>query len=167
MPVNNSGPNFEELVTRQLQLHGIKRINAKDISGFPNDIIHSLYPKGVVSVGTNKYTSIYGNANCRTEFVVYLPNKRTIRIECKWQQTEGTAAEKIPYFYLNFVENRFPEDTLILIYGGGASSFSNAIIWLKSAWKKRLYIKKDFDKDLKIFSLDEFIAWTNNLKIKD
>lgn len=167
MPISKSGPNFEELITRQLELHNLRKVSSKKISNFPKEIVQSLYPEGALFVGSNKYTSIYGNPNCRTEFVAYLPNKKTIRIECKWQQTPGTASEKIPYFYLNFVENKFPEDIIILIYGGGNKGFRMAIDWLKNAWNERLYIRKNFEKELKIFTLEEFIVWTNNFNFKE
>ena len=36
--------------------------------------------------------------------------------------------------------------------------------WLKNAWKNRKYITDpNFDKDLKILDLDNFISWSNEV----
>ena len=67
--------------------------------------------------------------------------------------------EKIPYFYMNFIEDKFPEPMTIFVYGGNA--IISSAEWLKKAWEDRLYVKKDFNKELKVFNLDQFMEWSN------
>ena len=77
-----------------------------------------LFPDDRLLVKDFPYRSIYKDSICRTEFVLFLKNKR-IRIEFKSQNKAGSTDEKIPYFLEN-VKHQFPENDIILaILGTG------------------------------------------------
>jgi PD-(D/E)XK nuclease superfamily domain len=106
-----------------------------------------------------EYTSIY-NHTARTEFLL-LSRKYDvkIRIECKWQQSSGSVDEKLPYLYLNAVYSMPENDIIIVIDGNGWKK--GAVEWLKSAVDNRLYTPADFNKNIKVYSISEFITWAN------
>ncbi|MDR3114509.1 MAG: 4-diphosphocytidyl-2C-methyl-D-erythritol kinase [Treponema sp.] len=99
-----------------------------------------------------------------TEFLV-LPKtcqsaKGPIRIECKWQQSSGSVDEKFPYLYLNFIEAMPEKELVIIVDGNGARS--GAVAWLKDAAKYKKYTTgTNQDKEIRVFSLTEFIQWVN------
>lgn len=106
------------------------------------------------------YKSIYGH-NGKTEFCVLSERfSLNARIECKWQQSSGSVDEKFPYLYLNCI-NAMPEDLVIIIIDGGGAKPS-AVEWLKNAARERKFIPLDQPKKrVEVFSIGEFIAWTN------
>jgi len=83
-----------------------------------------------------------------------------IRIECKWQQVNGSVDEKFPYLYLNCIEAMPEKEIIIIIDGGGAKAGS--VVWLKDAVKSKKYTAEhNNDKVIHVFSLSEFIQWAN------
>ena len=40
-------------------------------------ILNTKFPNGVYAKGHNKYTSIYGNPRCHSEYLVYINEKRS------------------------------------------------------------------------------------------
>ncbi|MDA8168719.1 MAG: hypothetical protein M0Z59_03345 [Nitrospiraceae bacterium] len=82
-----------------------------------------------------------------------------IRIECKWQQAAGSVDEKLPYLYLNCIE-AMPEEKIIIIIDGGGPK-RGSIEWLKNSAKQNRYNKTGIPKDILVFSLTEFMAWSN------
>jgi len=106
------------------------------------------------------FESIYNHPG-HTEFIV--KSKRyhlDTRIECKWQQVSGSVDEKLPYLYLNCIEN-MPEDHIILIIDGKGWK-EGAIQWLKTAVKEKRYTNpSNSHKHIDIFQLTEFISWVN------
>lgn len=156
---NINGRVFERHIITQLEDKGLITISSKMMDQMSKETIKELYPKGVIAKGRNRYTSIYDNPRCFSEYRIFRNEKLHFRLECKWQQGSGSVHEKIPYFYMNFIENKFPEPMTIFVYGGNA--IIPAAEWLKNAWKDRLYIKKDFNKELKILNLDQFMEWSN------
>jgi len=161
---NLHGQSFERHIITQLESKRVETISAREfdrILDTPNweEILNETYPNGVMATGRNYYTSIYDNPNCFNEYRIF-KNGTIYRLECKWQQKSGSKHEAIPYFYLNFVENRFKESVVIFVYGG--EYMEKPSKWLREAWENRKYIlDPNFDKELKILNLDQFIAWSN------
>lgn len=71
-------------------------------------------------------------------------------IEAKWQDSTGSAEEKLPYLVMN-IKNAYPYPTIIVIDGSGLTRGS--IEWIKA--------QVDHDKLLHVFSIKEFISWCN------
>ncbi|MCA1991348.1 MAG: hypothetical protein LDL41_04765 [Coleofasciculus sp. S288] len=73
-------------------------------------------------------------------------------IECKWQQTNGSVDEKLPYLNLN-IQHCYPVPAIVLIDGQGMKP--GAIAWLTQ--------QITFNpKLLAVFDLTKFIIWANN-----
>lgn len=103
------------------------------------------------------YQTIYNHPG-NTEFLTLSEKYNfAIRIECKWQQSAGSVDEKLPYLYLNCIES-MPENEIIIVIDGGGFK-KGAIDWLKSSARDKKYTT--INKKIKVFSLSEFIAWTN------
>ena len=83
-----------------------------------------------------------------------------IRIECKWQQSNGSVDEKFPYLYLNCIEAMPEKEIVIIVDGGGAKV--GAITWLQETVKSKKYTSDyNNDKIIHVFSLAEFIKCPN------
>lgn len=108
------------------------------------------------------FINIYDHAG-NTEFL--LKSKKydcEIRIECKWQQSNGSVDEKFPYLYLNCIEAMPEKEIVIIIDGGGAKPGS--VTWLKNAVKEKKYTSDiNNDKTIRVFTLSEFIVWANKM----
>lgn len=114
------------------------------------------------------YDAIYSTSkqqrSSRTEYVLIRGKDEPIRIECKWQQSDGSVYEKYVYTIMSLY--RAPEQRIIIVYAG-PKILEAAIIWLKEEAQKQLhnideYGKRRPNKDIRIMSRDEFTAWTNN-----
>lgn len=70
-------------------------------------------------------------------------------IESKWQETSGSADEKLAYLVEN-IKKRYPCPTIV-VYGGKGFR-SGAIEWLK--------VQADGRRLFAVMSLEEFLAWT-------
>lgn len=105
------------------------------------------------------YTSIYGNKNSRTEFlIINRPKNRKVRVEVKWQQSSGSVDEKFPYVWLNCVFS-FPEKEVIVIIDGGGFKQS-ARDWIVKQAQDRWLIDDD-EKQISIMTISEFITFFN------
>jgi hypothetical protein len=110
------------------------------------------------------FTNIYNHVGY-TEFLLksktYQGTQGAIRIECKWQQSSGSVDEKFPYLYLNCIEAMPEKQIMIVVDGNGARS--GAVSWLKDAAKYKKYTTgENKDKEIRVFSLMEFIQWANS-----
>ncbi|MEH1822850.1 MAG: PD-(D/E)XK nuclease superfamily protein [Nostoc sp.] len=72
--------------------------------------------------------------------------------ECKWQESPGSVDEKFPYLNMN-IENYYPAPTIVIL--GGEGMREGASKWLKAR-------VNDNHNLLAVYSLDRFIAWSNN-----
>lgn len=106
------------------------------------------------------FTTIY-NHRGNTEFLLVSQKYNLrMRIECKWQQSNGSVDEKLPYLYLNTIEAMPEASVMILIDGAGWKPGS--INWLKEAVKERKYTTSDnANKEIHVVSLSEFFTWAN------
>lgn len=85
-------------------------------------------------------------------------HKYETRIECKWQRSTGSIDEKFPYLYLNCIEAMPEKNIIIIIDGGGCKQ--GALNWLKNSIQEFKY-QNDNSKNIRVFSLMEFITWAN------
>jgi hypothetical protein len=106
------------------------------------------------------FTTVYEHKG-NTEFLLISKKySLEIRIECKWQQSQGSVDEKLPYLYLNTIEAMPEKSIMILIDGGGWKT--GAIKWLKDAVQQKKYTtEENNDKKIFVFSLTEFFTWAN------
>ncbi|MBG1269498.1 PD-(D/E)XK nuclease superfamily protein [Nostoc sp. WHI] len=73
-------------------------------------------------------------------------------IECKWQESGGSVDEKFPYLNLN-IQSFYPAPTILVM--GGEGMRQKALDWFKK--------QVDYNQNLlAVYSLDRFIAWSNN-----
>jgi hypothetical protein len=106
------------------------------------------------------FTTIYQHPG-HTEFLLVSKKYNLhVRIECKWQQSPGSVDEKLPYLYLNAIEQMPESEIIILIDGKGWKG--GAITWLRNAVNEKKYATEaSKNKHIDVFDLQEFIAWAN------
>lgn len=151
---NHQGRILERTVVPTFEAHGFEVVAYSAWSKKPANYGTELLLKHV------PYTTIY-NQKGYTEFLIKSERfALNIRIECKWQQSSGSVDEKLPYLYLNCIET-MPETDIIIIAGGGGMK-PGAIPWLKEAVDQKKYVRLGMpDKNIQVFSIDEFIGWAN------
>lgn len=153
---NHQGRILERTVVPTFEAHGFEIVAYSAWSKKPDNYGTELLLKNV------PYTTIY-NQKGFTEFLV--KSERfglNVRIECKWQQSSGSVDEKLPYLYLNCIET-MPEMDIIIIAGGGGMK-PGAIPWLKAAVSQKKYVLPGMpDKNIQVFSIEEFMAWANKM----
>lgn len=151
---NSSGSTLEQTVKGALQSKGFKFVQYGEWVKNPEKYGRELVLKHV------PYETIYKKGG-RTEFLIKSERyQKEIRIECKWQESEGSVDNKFPYVYLNCIE-RYPEqDIIIVVEGGGASPES--IKWLKGAIEAKKYTDEISRlKNIQVMNLAEFVRWAN------
>ena len=153
---NRQGKVLEKTIVPTFESRGFEVVRYSVWHKHPQNYGSELLLKNV------PYITIYGQKGY-TEFLVKSARFcLNTRIECKWQQSSGSVDEKLPYLYLNCVE-AMPESDIIVIAGGGGMK-AGAIPWLKSAVTQHKYLESDVaNKNIQIFSLEEFIAWANEI----
>ena len=53
-----------------------------------------------------------------------------------------------------------PEDNIIIVIDGNGWK-KGAVEWLKLAVENRLFTPKDYKKNIKVYSISEFMTWAN------
>jgi hypothetical protein len=149
---NSSGNVLEQTVVSTFKAKGFEvvkyRVWDKNKDSYGTELLLENVP----------FQTIYGHQG-NTEFLVKSENHNLeIRIECKWQQSAGSVDEKFPYLYLNCIESMPENDIIIIVDGGGYKE--GALQWIKDAANNRKY-QIDNNKNIKVLSLVEFIAWAN------
>lgn len=99
------------------------------------------------------YQSIYGHRGVTEFLAVSASRGLAIRIECKWQQSQGSVDEKFPYLYLNCIQAMPEREIILLIDGNGYKP--GALAWLKQA------VASQDAKLIHVFNLVEFLVWAN------
>lgn len=151
---SNQGGMLESTVKSVLQRHGFQLVGHLEYQKHPEKY-------GTELLLTNMpYNTIY-NHKGKTEFLLVSERyKLSIRIECKWQQSNGSVDEKLPYLYLNCIET-MPENRIIIVIDGDGWK-KGAIAWLKTAVADKKYTTTlNHDKEIQVFALQEFITWAN------
>lgn len=122
------------------------------VGGAKSRMNHSRYPRRVADYLLAQYgarglcvydevsvgTSMIGKAR-RVDLLVHVPQtSRALAIECKWQDTSGTADEKIPYALQDLEQMRMPA---LLVYAG--SGFSPGVLHLLQSSAFAVYCLPD------------------------
>ena len=143
---NKTGRNLEHQIKEVLVSSGYNEIKDKKL--FLDDLV---FFEKVFSIHCYIGNSIYGT-KLFTDIILYHPEKypNRLAIEIKWQQVSGSVDEKFPYIIEN-VKKRFPCPAIIILDGDG----------YKLGAKKWLEDQID-NKFLGVYSLSEFIKFTNN-----
>ncbi len=120
---NESGRFLEQTIENEFKRRGV-RIFKHVEKGDNGDMFESAFVLKNVP-----YTSIYGCAS-RSEFVYRdFRMERDIRIECRWQQSNGSVDEKLVYLLSNAIHAMPEQEIWLIVDGGGARS--EAVDWLK------------------------------------
>ena len=144
---NRQGSILEQQVRQTFVSHGFKDVCFKEYARYGHQLGEDLLVRRV------PYRSIYGHDGV-TEFLAV--SRRlgfAIRIECKWQQSQGSVDEKFPYLYLNCIEAMPEREIFLLVDGNGYKS--GALAWLKKAAAEQSV------KTIHVFNLVEFLIWAN------
>ena len=151
---NSSGNTLEQAIVSTLSSKGFTVVRHRDWLRNPARYGSELLLRNV------PYQSIYGHA-AKTEFVIRSERySLETRVECKWQQSNGSVDEKFPYLYLNCLEGMPEEHIIIVLDGGGAKH--GAVNWLKQACTEKLYTTPaNQNKRIDVMSLSDFLAWAN------
>jgi hypothetical protein len=150
---NQTGNQLEGVISYTFKNKGFEVLMYRQWSKNPGVHSSDLLLKNV------PYNTIYGHKG-NTEFL--LKSERLdleIRIECKWQQVAGSVDEKFPYLYLNCIETMSENKIFLIVDGDGYKA--GALKWLKAAIQERRYQDQASLKDIRVFSLIEFITWAN------
>lgn len=151
---NSAGNTLESTVIATLTSKGFTVVSHKEYIKHPEHFGQEVLLLNV------PFTTMYGHSG-KTEFLLSSERHQLkIRIECKWQQSSGSVDEKIPYLYLNCIENMPEQKIFIIMDGGGAKQ--GAIAWLKRACQEKLYTTEvNRYKEVDVMNLMEFLSWTN------
>lgn len=148
---SRNGRQLETLVVSTFQLKGFPVVPYRKWAPSPGKYGSEVLVRNV------PYTTIYRLPG-KTEFVLHSGRyPHPVRIECKWQQENGSVDEKFPYVYLNALAMPEPE-ILLLIDGGGAKP--GAINWLKAKAMENNRARFRL-KVINVLNLSEFVAWAN------
>ena len=102
------------------------------------------------------YTSIYGSSHSRTEYLIIYYN-RAIRVEVKFQVSNGSVDEKYPYMLLNAIY-AFPESEVVLIIDGGGYK-EGARQWVQNMIDGDWLGFREMGKNIILMNIGEFITW--------
>ena len=120
---NRSGQFLEQAIENEFKRRGVKVFAYID-KGDNGDIFEPAFLLKNVP-----YTSIYG-CKSRSEFVYRdFRLHSDIRIECRWQQSNGSVDEKLPYLLENAKQAMPEQEIWLIVDGGGARDL--AVDWLK------------------------------------
>jgi hypothetical protein len=146
---NINGNRLEAYVDNVLRTEGYRQVGDREIDAYIVNERSGYYARQV-KLGTG----IYGTG-IKTDFVVHRKNSiKPLIIECKWQESGGTADEKLPFLVAN-IRECYPHETCVVIDGPGFRS--GAIEWLKR--------QKDA-KMVDVFRMQEFQTWANKGGLK-
>lgn len=149
---NRNGHILEE------QLEPLFRRNGYEILPYREYLKRSSYPDKMV-IKNFPFQSIYQHTG-KTEFLLVNDQLgKKIRIECKWQQSQGSVDEKFPYMYLNCIYGY--EETEIILIVDGEGSKPGARQWLRSAVEGRWLVDENHAKEIQVMTLSEFTAYFN------
>jgi len=145
---NKNGQTLQNKVMRIFSRKGVQTVNYRHYWKMAKQN-KSILLKNV------PYLNIAG-ARTYSEFVLlHQKLKMPIRIECKWQSSQGTLDEKLFLLYHNMTLCVREPVVIVIVDGGGARD--EWINWLKNA------CNKTHDKDIKVMNIKEFSQWVKQL----
>lgn len=113
-------------------------------------------PEGEWLLTNVPYVTLYGSKG-RTEFLLLSAVRGLrIRIEAKWQSSQGSVDEKLPHLYLNALKAMPENDVIIVIDGPGWRP--GGLEWLRAAAADRAFAERP-EKVVRVMDLDEFKKW--------
>lgn len=142
---NRQGNILEQQVRQAFAAYGFREVCFAEYErqGLGGDLLVKRVP----------YRSIYGHRGF-TEFLAVSASRAfAVRIECKWQQSQGSVDEKFPYLYLNCIEAMPEREIILLVDGNGYKP--GALQWLRRAAATQTV------KTIHVFNLGDFLAWAN------
>lgn len=145
---NRNGKIFEEMMIPIFQNNGFLVFKETELYKKPINIQRYI-------IKDASYINIYSGKG-KTEFVIVDGNRR-IRIEAKYQSVSGSVDEKLPYMYLNAI-NQYPENEVIFVVDGGGYR-EGARKWLDESIDKNLL---NSEKNIKLMDIMQFVAWFNH-----
>lgn len=116
----------------------------KKSGNLPNKLVVKNFP----------FQSIYEHRG-KTDFL--LMNDKLghrIRIDCRWQQSSGSADAKFPYMYLNAIYGYKESEVIFIIDGGGSQP--RARRWLRKAADSHWLVDKEHSKTIRVMTLAQF-----------
>ena len=149
---NRNGKMVEESLVPIFRRDGFDIFSEKSVLQYPETLC-GLDKYILTDV---KYTSIYGSDKSRTEYLIVYYDRR-IRVEVKFQVSNGSVDEKYPYVLLNAID-AFPENEVILIVDGGGYK-PGARQWLQDKIDEDWLQFREKGKNIKLMTVSEFISY--------
>jgi hypothetical protein len=146
---NKTGGNLESFVDNVIRTQGYRQVDDSELENYIVNEKPGYYARQV-RLGKG----IYGTGIQADFMLYYETSKPPLIIECKWQQSGGTADEKLPFLVAN-VRDKYPYPTCVVIDGLGFRP--GAIAWLKQ--------QKD-SKIVAVLQMQEFQTWVNKGGLK-
>lgn len=149
---NKSGRVFENMMIPIFKDTGFEIFTETDL--------RTKKPEGLQRyiIKNASYTTIY-NEGGRTEFVI-VDGDRRIRVEAKYQSTQGSVDEKYPYMLLNGIY-QYPESEIIFVVDGGGYK-PGARQWLEEHIRNNWLDYKARGKNIRLMTIVEFANWFNH-----
>ena len=149
---NLNGKVFENMMIPLFQANGFKVFSQTELKKIKTSNISRYVIRNA------PYTTIYEEVG-RTEFLI-VDEDRRIRVEAKYQASQGSVDEKYPYMLLNGIY-AYPEKEIIFVIDGGGYK-PGALKWLKKSIEGNWLDFKQNGKDIKLMNIAEFINWFNH-----
>ena len=146
---NKTGNNLESFVDSALRTQGYRQVEESELQAYIVNEKSGYYARQV-KLGKG----IYGTGIQADFMICRDSSKQPLIIECKWQQSGGTADEKLPFLVTN-IRERYPHQTCVVIDGPGFRP--GAITWLKQMKDKKI---------VAVLQMQEFQTWVNNGGLK-
>ena len=128
---NRQGNILEQQVRQAFASHGFREVAFAEYEKLASGSTLPGVPVPDLLVRRVPYQSIYGHRGVTEFLAVSASRGLAIRIECKWQQSQGSVDEKFPYLYLNCIQAMPEREIILLIDGNGYKP--GALAWLKQA----------------------------------
>lgn len=116
---NRQGNILEQQVRQAFASHGFREVAFAEYEKLASGSTLPGVPVPDLLVRRVPYQSIYGHRGVTEFLAVSASRGLAIRIECKWQQSQGSVDEKFPYLYLNCIQAMPEREIILLIDGNG------------------------------------------------
>ena len=144
---NWNGKMFEDFVHDHLVRNGWKFMEKVIVIKTPKNYRTQTGDQKWFTTQCKLTNTIYENP-WKVDFLLHDERtKKTLVIECKWQQSQGSVDEKYPYLVQN-IKEKSPHPCLVLLDGDGYKPAAKE--WLKTQVDKKL---------IGVLSMSEFVKW--------